>query len=627
MSFRSVVATLLGTAGVQPADGPASRRPVARAGRRRSIGLLALLLIAAAPQKLERDGIAVAFEPATAIAGKDVELRFSVRGTDGSRLAGVRPAAWIDAREPKAGATACRDKIQSFLSGTLRARPQVDLNTYYVVTLNAEPSIAVIDPLIGFGGSKLLTAVNLPSPGVDWVLSDDQKRLFVAMPMVNRVAIIDTESWTVVNDVETALRPARMALQGDALWVVSDAAVQIVDTRTLDIVASVEIGKAPHHIAFDESHAFVSGRGSVVVIDAKTHAKVDEIRIGASVDGLAVSTLASALYVIDGTAGVIHVVDPSRLEVTARIEAQPGLSSVQFAPGGRWGFITNGRENAVHVIDSSTVTVVTTARNVGARPDQVAFTDEFAYIRAAESDHVKMIRLADLRPDAEPAMAAFPAGQLPPAAARAQSFAAAIVPAPEPKAVLVANPADKLVYFYSEGMAAPMGNFSAVKRSPKAVLVVDRSLRESEPSVFSIRAKVAEPGTYDVAFFLNDPRVVHCFELAVQPDPHAPPKAAERAVKIQPLLEQKTIRAGDAVEVKFRLTPHREVRDLRALAFLAPGTWQTRIAAQPDGEGHYRITVPVPESGIYYVFLESPSLKLKLNANRPLIFEVLGRAP
>ncbi|HEX6095410.1 MAG TPA: hypothetical protein VF432_03715 [Thermoanaerobaculia bacterium] len=591
----------------------------------------ALGMSAATPQKIERDGVAVELMSSQAVAGKEVDLAFRIRGADGTPLDGVRPAAWIDARDPKAEATACRDKIESFLSGTLRARPQVDLNAYYVVTLNAEPSIAVIDPLIGFGGSKLLTAVNLPSPGVDWALSRDQKRLFVSMPLVNRVAVIDTESWRIAKEVNVGQRPSRVALHRDTLWVASDATVDAIDTRTLDVVASIPAGKGAHHLAFSDEHAFISGGGTIAIVDAMNYARVTEVPVGKAIDGLAFSTLGSVLYAIDGTEGVVSVVDPRQRKITARIIAQPGLNSIQFAPGGRWGFVTNGKENAVHVLDSSTAALITTAHDVGARPDQIAFTEEFAYVRAAGADQVKMIRLADLRPGAEPSLATFPGGQIPPAAARAESFAAAIVPAPEPKAVLVANPADKLVYFYSEGMAAPMGNFSAFKRSPMAALIVDRSLRESQPSVFSIRTKVAEAGTYDVAFFLNDPRVVHCFELTVQADPGAPPKSAERAVVIEPILEQTPVRAGGQVEVKFRLTdastrePHRNLRDVRALAFLAPGTEQYRIAAQPDGEGIYRVTVPVPESGIYYVFLESPALKLKVNKTRPLIFEVLER--
>ena len=35
-----------------------------------------------------------------------------------------------------------------------------------------------------------------------------------------------------------------------------------------------------------------------------------------------------------------------------------------------------------------------------------------------------------------------------------------------------------MIYYYSEGMAAPMGNFQNYRRVPRAVKVVDRSLRE-----------------------------------------------------------------------------------------------------------------------------------------------------
>ena len=47
--------------------------------------------------------------------------------------------------------------------------------------------------------------------------------------------------------------------------------------------------------------------------------------------------------------------------------------------------------------------------------------------------------------------------------------------------MLVANPADKMIYFYAEGMAAPMGSFQNYRRDPKALLVLENGLRESEP--------------------------------------------------------------------------------------------------------------------------------------------------
>jgi len=48
----------------------------------------------------------------------------------------------------------------------------------------------------------------------------------------------------------------------------------------------------------------------------------------------------------------------------------------------------------------------------------------------------------------------------------------AVVQAPRARTrVLVANPMDKSVYYYKEGMAAPMGNFSNYGRQPRALLV------------------------------------------------------------------------------------------------------------------------------------------------------------
>lgn len=583
-----------------------------------------------AAQSFEKDGVAVEFlAPSGAVAGQDVDLKFALRGADGSKLSNVRPAAWLDART---GSGTCTAKIQSFMSGSLRARPQVDLNTYYVITLNAEPSIAVIDPLLGFGGSKLLTAVTLQSPGVDWALSGDQRRLFVSMPLVNRVAVIDTESWSVVKNVETAFKPSRMTLNGDQLWVATEKAVTVIDVKSLDVAATIAIGRGMHQIAFgpEAKRAFVSNRldGTLSVIDAASLKKVSDIQTGTSVNGVAFSTLSNALYAIDGSTGVIAVVDAGALKVTKTIEAKPGLNSVQFAPGGRWGFITNGKENVVNVVDSSTAAIVTTATEIGLAPDQIAFTDDFAYVRAAGSDQVRMIRLADLGKSKDANIATFPAGQMPPAAAETVSFAQAIVPAPEPKAVLVANPADKLIYYFMEGMAAPMGNFSASKRTPKAAMVLDRSLRESEPGVFSIRTKVPAPGTYDVAFFLNDPRVVHCFEMTVAPDP-ARVETADLAVTVEPHIVTEAIRAGQELEVQFRLTSAkkkepRNVKDVRALAFRTPGTWQKRIAAEALGDGLYNVKFTVPEPGIYYVFVESQALRLRVNDNRPVIFEAIA---
>ncbi|MBV9493705.1 MAG: YncE family protein [Acidobacteria bacterium] len=596
---------------------------------------------AAVPQKVQLDGVSVEMVTGDAVADRAVPLRFRVRGSDGRHLNGVRPSAWIDVHEQKAGSQ-CKEKIQSFLSGSLRARPVVDLNSYTILTLNAEASVAVIDPLLGFGGSKLLTAVTLDSPGVDWALSPDQHRLFVTMPLVNRVAVIDTESWEVIKNVETPFRPARVLFDANGrLWVThenrkaNEPSLSAIDAQSLEVVARLSTGLSPHQLAIAPNGEQLlitnGGSGNVSIVDLATRAKTGELVTGPSPSGVATSSLSDALYVIDEQDGSISVIDAKAAKLRRRIEAKPGLGTIAFAPGGRWGFVTNPDANQVLVLDSSTNAIIATLTDIGTHPDQIAFTDDYAYIRAAGSDSVKLLPLSTLGSDANGHIASFPAGQIPPGAVDSVGFAAAIVPSPEPKAVIVANPADRLVYYYMEGMAAPMGNFAAAKRSPKAALVLDRSLRESEPGDFTIRTKIPEAGHYDVAFFLDSPRVIHCFDLAVKANPDAPKKLAAREIAVHPILDKKPIVAGNELEMRFRLTdstqptPLTGVRDVRAVAFGTSGAWQERFKAEPAEDGTYRVHFAPPQPGIYYVFLESKALGLKVNQTRPLIFEAVAQ--
>jgi YVTN family beta-propeller protein len=604
-------------------------------------------------QKVVRDGVSVEFMPSSVapgeirpdpMEGEDVELRFWVRGATGERLAGIKPAAWIDARAGKSDAASstadCKQKIQSFISGTLRARPQVDLNSYFILTLNVEPVISVIDPILGFGGSRLYTDVRLSSPGFDWVLTKDQRRLFVSMPTINQVAVVDTDSWKVIQNIDVGPKPTHLSLSPDeqTLWVTgqnADAAatsVTVVDVKTLTVVASLQTGRGPHRLAFaqdGELAAVTNGaEGTVMLVDATSLRAIKALKTGPSPLAVASSPLSGVLYVGDAGDGSISVIDPAKQIISARMNAKPGLTSIRFAPDGRFGFVTVPDANLVQVIDSSNASIVATIE-VPKTPDQVTFTETFAYVRSAGADHITMIRLASLGAGQKPNLVDFPGGQLPPSVAKVEAAADAIIAAPQSAAVIVVNPSDKLIYHYEEGMAAPMGNYQTYGRTPKAALVVDRSLRESGPGVFSIKTQVPAEGMYDVAFYLDSPRVVHCFNLAVRGNP-ALKKSAARRVSIRSLMTAPVIRVNEPVELKFKLTDpatgkgHENLTDVRILAFLAPGVWQRREIAHADGDGTYTLTSSFPKTGVYYVFVEVPSLGLRLNEQRPVILQAIG---
>jgi DNA-binding beta-propeller fold protein YncE len=104
-------------------------------------------------------------------------------------------------------------------------RPDVDLNSYYVLAMNKSADISVIDPLLGFGGSKLLTLVMLKSPGEDWllsratgagqhdvVISSDNRFAFISNRESGTVSIVDIRKLEKLEDVRVGPGPVSMAL-------------------------------------------------------------------------------------------------------------------------------------------------------------------------------------------------------------------------------------------------------------------------------------------------------------------------------------------------------------------------------------------------------------------------------
>ena len=193
-----------------------------------------------ATKNIDRGGFVVefTFQPVTqttqqstnaaeVMEAKEAVVRFKIHDkATKTPLSGVKPAVWLSQRDGETNEQQCKDKVQSFLQGSLRSRPDVDLNAYYLLALNQEANISVIDPLLGFGTSKLLTLVMLKSPGEDWVQKTSDDKLFVSMPAANQVAVVDTRTWKVVANIDTCLKPARVRLQPDQryLWVGNDGA-------------------------------------------------------------------------------------------------------------------------------------------------------------------------------------------------------------------------------------------------------------------------------------------------------------------------------------------------------------------------------------------------------------------
>jgi hypothetical protein len=178
-------------------------------------------------------------------------------------------------------------------------------------------------------------------------------------------------------------------------------------------------------------------------------------------------------------------------------------------------------------------------------------------------------------------------------------------------------------------MAAPMGSFQNYKRDPRALLVIDNSLRETtDRGVYTSSVRLPNPGVYDVVFLLDSPRVVNCFELPVAENP-ALPKKVETSVKIEPLVTNAVAKVGERFTLRFKVrdavsgAPKVNLQDMSVLVFLAPGIWQEREPAKPTSDGVYEMSFVPPQPGVYYVFYQSPSLGLQFNQSAPLTLQAV----
>jgi len=589
----------------------------------------------AAGQEVVRKGVRVEFtitgagkdgdDAGPIVAGHTAEARFRITEADGGRpVSPLQPAVWISSEEPGADDLSCRERIGRYLQGMLGFQADVDLNKYFLLILNDDASISVVDPLLGVSGiTQLYTMIPLDKPGADWLTSADGERLYVTMPAAGTMAVVDLGEFEVTATVEVGTGPLRLALQPDGryLWVANNdpeggpGGVTVVDTRSLEVVGSVATGTGHHELAFTSDSLFAlvtnDADGTVSVIDTQTLEKVTDLRTGERPVAVRFSDLSESVYVAD-LGGTVAIIRPGEWTVTRQVDTGAGIAAFDLDPSGRWGFAAQTGADRVAVLDLSRGAVAHRLE-VGSKPFQFAFTDTYAYVRHLGTAEVKLIPLPQLAGRDTVGVQGVVFGNLAPEQYPFATAASSISPTGEYGAVMAANPADRMVYYYMEGMIAPMGSYSTYGRVPKAVGIVDRSVRETEPGVYAARFRVPSAGEYDVSFLLDTPLIDHCFTFSATPDPELVATAKD-GVELEYLNPVRESPVGSAYPVRFSVTRSSDdaavadLTDVMVIATRPPGSWQQRLVATSLGDGRYEVTIPSDEPGVYYVTVAIPSL-------------------
>ncbi|MDZ4021607.1 cytochrome D1 domain-containing protein [Pseudomonas sichuanensis] len=599
--------------------------------------------------RLSRDGVTVEFE-ARPLAGAQLRegdfasIRFKVSDqASGQPLSGMAPGAWLDpAQSAPVGDrdSSCKARVALFLKSSIGARPLLDLNSYFLLVLNKDASLTVIDPTVSVGGvTSTLARIDLPGRPMDWVATRDDRHVFVSMPERNQVALIDTETFRHVATLDAGEQPLRVALQPDQrlLWVGNNSSdpgkggVTVIDVPSRTMLKTFITGSGHHEIAFsaDSRYAFVSNRdgGTLSVIDTAAMRLVQTLKVGPHPLSVAYSALSQAVYVVDGQEGTVRVIDARSHHVRHTVQAEPGLGPMRFSSDGRFGVVLNTLENQALVIDASNDQLIHRIP-VAAEPYQLTFTKGYAYVRGLASPKVSMINLASLGQGRTPIVQGFEAGPAAPRQAGDLPLAQGVSVSRDDNSVFVVNPVDNTTYFYAEGMNAPMSGYNNRGHQARAAIVIDRSLREVAPGVYGSTVKLPAAGTFDVAFLLNQPQIIHCFSTDVAALPDAGLRKVVHAEFLgteQPLLQHSPFVAQVRILGEDG-KPRPGLRDLSLRYFLAPSSLPRSLPLTEVGEGVYQASLELAEAGAWYLHVQSPSLGRKFAEDNYTSLRVLPAA-
>jgi len=587
-------------------------------------------------QNLSRDGVSVALEvkplakDGVLREGEFADVQFRVNDSaSGQPLSGVNPGAWLDpetvaADQAQGREQSCKSRVGVFLKSSIGARPLLDLNSYFLLVMNRDASVSVVDPSVSVGGiTSTMARINIKQPPMDWITPKDNKRVFVSMPTAGEVAVIDSEQFKLLESVAAGSNPVRVALQPDErlLWVGNNASkaeesgVTVIDTRSLKPLKHLATGAGHHEIAFskDSRFAFVTNRddGTLSIIDIASLTLSKQLKTGSHPLSVAYSPLSQAVYVADGKDGTVTVVDGASLDVRRVIKVRQGLGPMGFSADGRFGIVLNTLENQASVIDAATDSLIHEL-DVSAEPYQVVFTKAYAYVRGLASAKVTMINLSSLGQGRTPISQGFEAGPQAPRLAGDLPLASSLAVSRDDNAVFVVNPVDNTTYFYAEGMNAPMSGYPNRGQVARAAMVIDRSLREVEPGLYSARIKLPAAGRFDVAFLLNQPNIIHCFTALVEPDKQL---ASHPGVpKVEFMLDKSTAALGSPYVVRFRIVQGQQkaqrsgVKDVQVRYYLAPTSRAQEVAALEVGNGIYEAPVTLDQNGAWYLHVRAASL-------------------
>jgi hypothetical protein len=153
-------------------------------------------------------------------------------------------------------------------------------------------------------------------------------------------------------------------------------------------------------------------------------------------------------------------------------------------------------------------------------------------------------------------------------------------------------------------------------------------LQQRQPGQYQARVRLPRAGDYQLVFYLDSPKIVHCFPLTIQADPSIPAPVRYSVVLTNLANPAPVLSKGVRQDVQFSIRDAgsgaalRGVKDVEVLLFHTGHGGQVQLKAQEQAPGTYGITFSPLASGYYYLFFQAPSLNMRWNQTAQMVLKV-----
>jgi YVTN family beta-propeller protein len=210
---------------------------------------------------------------------------------------------------------------------------------------------------------KLTGKILAGSDPEEFSLSKDGTQLYVSNEDVKTASVIDIASGKVQHIVLVGQEPEGVATMPDGkrFYVTCESGgdVFVVDTASYQTVAQFKVEPRPRSAAFlaDGKIGFIPSESvaKLNVIDTvhSVVSKVIELPEGSRPMSVKLSPDEKKLYVSNGRAGTISVIDTHTYELLNTIKVGTRPWGIAVSPDGKWLYSANGPSNDVSVVDLS----------------------------------------------------------------------------------------------------------------------------------------------------------------------------------------------------------------------------------------------------------------------------------